>query len=197
MKDSNAVRLAILASGAGSNARNIIEYFASRPDVEIALVASNKKDAGVLSIAEENSISTFLLSRSNFKEGEEFLKVLSDCRIDAIILAGFLWKVPAHLITSFPDKIINIHPALLPKYGGKGMYGHFVHEAVAANNEKESGITIHIVNEHYDEGAIVFQARAALSENATPQEIEMKVRALEMENFPVVIDRWIKSTLQK
>ena len=197
MKTSNTVRLAIFASGAGSNARNIIQYFASRPDVEIALVASNKKDAGVLHIAEENSIPTFLLNRSNFQDSDEFLKALSDFQIDAIILAGFLWKVPAQLIHSFPDKIINIHPALLPKYGGKGMYGHFVHEAVAANTEKESGITIHLVNEHYDEGAPLFQAKTALSENASPEEIEKKVRALEMEHFAVVIDSWIKSTFQK
>ncbi len=196
MKHHNAVRLAILASGAGSNARNIVHYFASRPEVAITLIATNKKDAGVLTIAKENSIRTFILNRSNFLEGEEFLNLLKDYKIDAIILAGFLLKVPANLIAAYPDKIINIHPALLPKYGGKGMYGHFVHEAVAANHEKESGITIHCVNEHYDEGAILFQAHAALSENATAAEVEKKVRALEMEHFPGVIDGWIKTTFR-
>ncbi len=197
MNNPTSVRLAILASGAGSNARNIINYFTARPDVEIALIASNKKDAGVLTIATENSIPTFILNRSNFLEGEEFLNLLSEHKIDAIILAGFLLKVPANLIAAYPDKIINIHPALLPKYGGKGMYGHFVHEAVAANGEKESGITIHFVNEHYDEGAILFQAHAALSEQPTADEIEKKVRALEMEHFPGVIDGWLRSTFKK
>lgn len=196
MKEHLPLRIVLLASGAGSNARNIIQYFAQRPDVIIDLVASNKQNAGVLQIAREHAIDTYILNRANFLEGEDFLRELNARKTDVIILAGFLWKVPANLIQAFPDKIINIHPALLPAYGGKGMYGHFVHEAVAANHEKESGITIHFVNEHYDEGAILFQARVGLSEHATPQEIEMKVRALEMEHFPAVIDRWIQTTLR-
>lgn len=193
MKKNSPVRMAILASGAGSNARNIIDYFSNRPDVQIDLVASNKQDAGVLQIAKNRAIPTYHLNRSNFLESGEFVNFLASKKIDAIILAGFLWKVPANLIAAYPQKIINIHPALLPKYGGKGMYGHFVHEAVAANCEKESGITIHFVNENYDEGAILFQAAVNLLPEDSAAEIEQKVRALEMLHFPEVIDRWIQS----
>jgi phosphoribosylglycinamide formyltransferase-1 len=182
-------RIAILASGAGSNARNIINHFKGNKDVRVVLIASNKSDAGVLSIANEHSIETCLLHQENFYSSDQFLQLLLSRGVNFIVLAGFLKKVPENLIKAFPQAIVNIHPALLPAYGGKGMYGHHVHEAVHANREKESGITIHFVNEHYDEGQIIFQAKAAIETSDTPADIERKVRALEIEYFPSVIEK--------
>ncbi len=186
------IKLAILASGTGSNAKVIIEHFEASEKVCIALVASNNADAGVLSIAEDFSIKTFILNKQNFKESEDFIMLLKHLEIDFVVLAGFLWKVPSNLILKFPDRIVNVHPALLPKYGGKGMYGHFVHEAVHANKEKESGITIHFVNENYDEGNIIFQAHVQLAEGDIPLSIEQKVRALELKHYAAIIDELIR-----
>lgn len=185
-------RLAILASGAGSNARNIIQHFKEHPDVEVALIASNKADAGVLRIAEEFQIDTCLLNQENFTSGNGFLAILKNRKIDFIVLAGFLKKIPAWLIHEYPNAIVNIHPALLPAYGGKGMYGHHVHEAVHANRETESGITIHFVNEHYDEGEMIFQAKVKIDPQDMPSDIERKVRALEIEHFPKVLERLLQ-----
>jgi len=185
-------RLAILASGAGSNARNIIEYFQNNPNVVVSLIASNKADAGVLKIANGFNIPTLILTKKNFLESDEFVSVLKEQNISLVILAGFLWKVPFNLVSAFPSAIINIHPALLPKYGGKGMYGHFVHEAVAAAGEKESGITVHFVNENYDEGQIIFQKSFVIGENDTAMDIESNVRKLEIEYFPKVIADLVK-----
>ena len=182
-------RIAILASGAGSNARNIINHFKGNKDVRVVLIASNKSDAGVLSIANEHSIETCLLHQENFYSSDQFLQLLLSRNVNFIVLAGFLKRVPENLVKAFPQAIVNIHPALLPAYGGKGMYGHHVHEAVHANREKESGITIHFVNEHYDEGQIIFQAKAAIETSDTPADIERKVRALEIEYFPSVIEK--------
>lgn len=182
-------RIAILASGAGSNARNIINHFKGNKDVRVVLIASNKSDAGVLSIANEHSIETYLLHQENFYSSDQFLQLLLSRNVNFIVLAGFLKRVPENLVKAFPQAIVNIHPALLPAYGGKGMYGHHVHEAVHANREKESGITIHFVNEHYDEGQIIFQAKAAIETSDTPADIERKVRALEIEYFPSVIEK--------
>lgn len=178
------IKIAILASGAGSNAKNIIEYFANSTNVSVALIASNKREAGVLDIAAANHIETYHLTRNNFIESGAFLDFLVERSIDFIVLAGFLWKVPSFMVEKFPKRIINIHPALLPAYGGKGMYGHFVHESVYVNQESESGITIHFVNENYDEGDIIFQAKVPLDKTDTPDTIESKVRALEMLYFP-------------
>nr|MCU0323307.1 phosphoribosylglycinamide formyltransferase [Chitinophagaceae bacterium] len=150
--------IAIFASGAGTNAAKIIEHFAKSASVKITLIVCNKPDAGVLTIAANHKIPSLLIEKENFFRGDAYLPQLKAGAIDFIVLAGFLWKVPEQLIAAFPNKIINIHPALLPKYGGKGMYGHFVHEAVIAHQEKESGITIHYVNEHFDEGKHIFQA---------------------------------------
>lgn len=160
---------------------------------EVVLIASNKMDAGVLDIARENHITTFILNKENFRESDVFIRKLKELKIDFLILAGFLWKVPSGLVSAFENRIVNIHPALLPKYGGRGMYGHFVHDAVHAAKESESGITVHLVNEHYDEGNIIFQSRVSIDENDTPQSIEKKVRALEMEHFPQVIERFLSS----
>ena len=186
-------RIAILASGAGSNAANIIDYFKSGSVAQVVLVASNKPHAGVLKIAASNAIPTYILNNDNFKESDEFAHELKKLRVDFVVLAGFLWKVPAGFIQVFPNRVINIHPSLLPKYGGKGMYGHFVHEAVHAAGETESGITIHWVNEHYDEGAIIAQYRTNISKEDSAADIERKVRALEMEWFPRVLEEVLTS----
>jgi len=180
--------MAILASGAGSNARNIIDQFRNSEVVEVVLVASNKADAGVLKIAHENHIASYIITKENFREGDMFSDVLNSHGVNFIVLAGFLWKVPAHLIRAFDKRIINIHPALLPKFGGKGMYGNHVHEAIHAAREIETGITIHYVNENYDEGDIIFQARIPVMKTDSPKDIEMKVRALEMKHFPKAIE---------
>lgn len=181
-------RIAILASGAGSNAANILDYFESKSVAEVVLIASNKSDAGVLQIAARHGVPTYILTKENFRLGDEFIGVLKSLQIDFIVLAGFLWKVPSAMVAHFPQHIINIHPSLLPKYGGKGMYGHFVHEAVHAARETESGITVHWVNEHYDEGAIIAQHRIEISESDSVADIESKVRALEIKCFPRVLE---------
>ncbi|MEZ4799062.1 MAG: phosphoribosylglycinamide formyltransferase [Flavobacteriales bacterium] len=181
-------RIAILASGGGSNADNILNYFADGTKAEVALLACNKEGAGAFEVANKWHIPSFLLTKENFLETEDFIEFLQEMEVDFVVLAGFLWKVPSRLISMFPNRIVNIHPALLPKYGGKGMYGHFVHEAVHAAGEKESGITVHYVNENYDEGAIIFQATATIDPSDGPAEIEKKVRKLEIEHFPKVIE---------
>ena len=181
-------RLAIFASGSGSNAEAIIQYFKDHSDIEVSLIVSNRADAGVLDRAKRLNVESLVIRRKEFYDTEELLIQLKEKRIDFIVLAGFLWLVPKYLIGAFPEKIVNIHPALLPKYGGKGMYGHHVHKAVAAARESESGITIHYVDENYDEGSIIFQARTALEQNDQPDEIAKKVLALEHEYYPRVIE---------
>lgn len=180
-------RLAILATGSGSNAEKIMEHFANSSKGKVVLVASNKTDAGVLSRAQRFRVPTFTFTRPELEEGL-LLEKLREVQIDWVILAGFLLKVPDTLIRAFPDRMVNIHPALLPKYGGKGMYGHHVHEAVKAAGEKESGITIHLVNEHYDEGKIIFQAATPLLPEDSAETIAAKVLALEHRFFAEVIE---------
>ncbi len=180
-------RLAILASGSGSNAEKILEHFQNSEIAEVALVASNKADAFVLERAKKFDVPTFTFSRKEMDSGV-LLEKLQRENIDWVILAGFLLKIPVELTRGFPDRMVNIHPALLPKYGGKGMYGSFVHEAVKAAGEKETGITIHLVNENYDEGRIVFQASTPLTSDDTPDSIAEKVHALEHKHFPEVIE---------
>lgn len=191
-------KIAIFASGGGSNARKIIEYFKDSPVGEVALVVSNKRNAGVLDIAEGQGIPTHIMDRQGFYDSEVILDTLKQHEIDLVVLAGFLWLVPGYLVRAFPGKILNIHPALLPKYGGKGMYGHHVHEAVKAAGEPESGMTIHFVNEHYDEGDIIFQASCKLSPEDTSEEIAQKVLRLEHKHYPetiekVILDKWNES----
>lgn len=184
-------RIAIFASGAGSNAKKIIEYFGkghNRNKAVVALIVCNKPGAGVVKIAEEAAIDTLMIEKEKFHRGNAYLDELLERKIDLIVLAGFLWKIPDALITSFPDRIINIHPALLPKYGGKGMYGEKVHAAVIENKEKESGITIHYVDGHYDNGDIIFQATCPVLENDTPQSLAQRIHQLEHEHFPKVVD---------
>ncbi len=183
-------RLAILASGSGSNAEKIMEYFQDSTKAQIALVASNKADAFVLERAKKFGVPSFTFSRKEMEEGILLEKLKSE-KIDWVILAGFLLKIPVELIRAFPERMVNIHPALLPSYGGKGMYGNFVHEAVKAAGETQTGITIHLVNEHYDEGKIVFQAATDVIPEDTPYTIAQKVHELEHRYFPSVIDSLI------
>lgn len=183
------IKLAIFASGAGSNAAKIIEHFANNKEVIIHLIVSNKKEAGVLGIAAAANIDTLIINKNSFYETADCVNELKTRGIDFIVLAGFLWKIPVSLIEAYPARIINIHPALLPKYGGKGMYGNFVHETVIAAGEKESGITIHYVDAHYDEGDIFFQAKCSIEANDTPASLATKIHALEHAHFPVVIEQ--------
>ncbi len=185
--------IAILASGAGSNAQKILEHFSDRMDIAVRLIVSNKPEAGVLNIAKVASIDTFIVSRDSFYSTTDLLVELDKRNIDFIVLAGFLWLIPSYLIQHYPERIINIHPALLPKYGGKGMYGHFVHEAVHLAKETHSGITIHYVNEKYDEGSIVFQERCEILPSDQPEDIARKVQVLEHSYYPTVIDQLVSS----
>ena len=185
--------IAILASGAGSNAQKILEHFSDRMDIAVRLIVSNKQEAGVLNIAKVASIDTFIVTRDSFYSTTDLLVELDKRNIDFIVLAGFLWLIPSNLIQHYPDRIINIHPALLPKYGGKGMYGHFVHEAVHLAKETHSGITIHYVNEKYDEGSIVFQERCEILPSDQPEDIARKVQVLEHYYYPTVIDQLVSS----
>ena len=182
-------KIAIFASGRGSNARKIIEHFDGNDEVEVRLIISNKKDAGVLDMGPEFVIPTKILTREAFYKTEDLVKDLKAYEIDLIVLAGFLWLIPTYLVKYFRRKIVNIHPALLPKYGGKGMYGMNVHKAVHAAKEKESGITIHFVNTEYDKGAVIFQKSCAISPSDTPKDIADKVLKLEHEYFPRVISK--------
>jgi len=181
------LRIALFASGSGSNAENIIQYFSQNSKLMFPVILSNKADAYVHERARKLNVPSFTFSRQDFAEGDALVTFLKQQEIDCIVLAGFLLKIPEALISAYPDKIINIHPALLPKFGGKGMYGHHVHEAVVAAGETESGITIHYVNRNYDEGSIIFQAKCPVLPTDTPDLIAEKVHALEYEHFPKVI----------
>ncbi len=185
------IRLAILGSGNGTNAQQISEYFAGRTDVEVACIIYNKRDAYIAERAKRLGIESRYFGRADFYENGAVMEYLRQKQADWVILAGFLWLVPQDMLAAFPGRIINIHPALLPKYGGKGMYGHHVHEAVVANHESESGITIHIVDEHYDRGTTLFQARCTVTPDDTPDTLAAKIHLLEKEHFPRVIDRTI------
>lgn len=181
-------RVAIFASGNGTNAENITRYFQSSvPDGEIALVISNNPEAGVIRRSMDLGVDTVVMSRQEINDPAQMLGLLEKYSIDIIVLAGFLLRIPPFLTQRYPDRIVNIHPALLPGYGGKGMYGHHVHEAVVAAGEKETGITIHYVNENYDEGRIIFQAKTPVATDDTPADVESKVHVLEKEHFPRVI----------
>ena len=186
-------RIAIFASGTGSNALKIIEHFQSNSDVSVDLIISNKKSAKVLETAKSFGIDTLVIDRPFFYESEEIVTLFKERKIDLIALAGFLWLVPKYLVTAFPKQIVNIHPALLPKYGGKGMYGMNVHRAVKAAGEKESGLTVHFVNEHYDEGGYIFKAACQVSEEDSPEMIAAKVLKMEHKYFPKVIERVLYS----
>ena len=185
-------KIAIFASGAGTNARRIIDFFKDSALAEIALIVCNKPGAGVFEIARQHAIPSLLIERERFFRGDGYVPVLRQSGTDLIVLAGFLWKIPQAVLNAYPKKIINIHPALLPKYGGKGMYGHFVHEAVLAAKEMETGITIHYVDEHYDHGDTIFQARCPVATGADVAAISKSVQQLEHYHYPRVIEDVLK-----
>jgi phosphoribosylglycinamide formyltransferase-1 len=185
--------IAIFASGAGSNAQKIIDHFKKDDkNAEVVLIVCNNPKAGVLKIAEQENIDVLIIERKRFHE-DGYITDLKNYNIDLIVLAGFLWKIPEILIHAYQNKIINIHPALLPKFGGKDMYGNFVHEAVIKSGEKESGITIHYVDEIYDHGKIIFQATCNVDKNDTPQTLAEKIHVLEHRHYAAVIDSIISS----
>ncbi|QLG45481.1 phosphoribosylglycinamide formyltransferase [Costertonia aggregata] len=182
-------RIVLFASGSGSNVENIVRYFQDNPKVMVAGVLTNKSDAKVLDRCDHLNINGLFFNRHAFSKTDCVLDILKTMRPDLIVLAGFLWKIPKKFVAAFPNKIINIHPALLPKYGGKGMYGMHVHQAVKNNEETETGITIHYVNEHYDEGGAIFQAKTGVSQKDTPESIAAKVHDLEYKHFPKTIEK--------
>ena len=183
------LRIAIFASGSGSNAENIVHYFSGSSEFQFPLIISNQPNAYIHKRAETLKIPSFTFTKEQFFDAKPVLELLAEYNIDAIVLAGFLLKIPTLLIQHFPDKIINIHPALLPKFGGKGMYGARVHQAVKEAGEPETGITIHYVNENYDDGNIIFQARCPISATDTAEMIAVKVHLLEHEYYPQVIEK--------
>ena len=185
-------KIAVFASGAGSNAQKIIDHFKNATLANVVLVVCNKPGAGVLEIARQHGIPTLVIDRERFFRGDGYVPMLQQAGIDLVVLAGFLWKVPHTLLNAYPKKILNIHPALLPKYGGKGMYGHFVHEAVLAAKEVETGITIHYVDEQYDHGDTIFQARCAVAAGDDAAAISRSVQQLEHYYYPRVIEDVLK-----
>lgn len=192
-KTGTEKRLVIFASGAGSNAQQIINYFRDSTLAKVFLIVCNKPGAGVLTIAEKENIPSLLIEKERFFKGDGYLPELQKIKTDLIILAGFLWKIPQTLIDAYPRRIINIHPALLPKYGGKGMYGQYVHESVLNEGEVESGITIHYVDEHYDNGDIIFQTACPVLESDTAETLANRIHQLEHLHYPVVIEEIVKT----
>ena len=190
------IQLAVFASGAGSNAKKIIEHFQDHPKVRVALVVCNKPGAGVLDKAVKAGIPYLLIEKENFFRGTAYVPELQQAKIDWIILAGFLWKIPEALLKAFPGRILNIHPALLPKYGGKGMYGNFVHQAVLEAKDVESGITIHYVDEHYDHGDVIFQTTCVVDPSDTAETLAGKIHLLEHKYYPAVIEKVITGKKQ-
>lgn len=182
-------RIVIFASGSGTNAENLIKFFQNREKASVILVLTNNPYAKVLDRAKKLKVSALSFNRIALNDTDIVLHILKSSKPDLIILAGFLWKFPEHILKEFPNKVINIHPALLPKYGGKGMYGMHVHEAVVANKETKTGITIHYVNEHYDEGAIIFQATCDVGASDSAQDVAHKIHELEMNHFPKVVEK--------
>jgi phosphoribosylglycinamide formyltransferase-1 len=185
------IHIAIFASGTGTNALNIINYFSRHSQIKVAQVLSNNPQAYVVEAAAKAGVPTYIFNRQDFYQTDQILDVLQQSHVQWIVLAGFLWLVPQNLTRAYPGRIINIHPALLPKFGGKGMYGTKVHEAVIGAKETHTGITIHLVNEHYDEGKIIFQAQCEVSPGNTAGDVAQKVQALEHKHFPEVIEKVI------
>ncbi len=189
-KKELAKRIVIFASGSGSNAENIIQYFLDKKNINVVHVVTNNKNAKVINRCKRLKINYLIINKRDLRTSKTFLNFLKK-ETDYIVLAGFLLKIPENIITDFPNKIVNIHPALLPKYGGKGMYGKHIHDAVIKNKEKETGITIHFVNENYDEGAIIFQKKTKISKSDNANDVAKKISKLEMANFPKVIEALI------
>ena len=183
--------IAIFASGSGTNAEEIIRYFKNHEGIEVSLILSNNPDAYVLNRAKNHNIPAFVFDRNSFYKETSVDEVLEKYGIDFIVLAGFMWLMPGRIVRKFSDKMVNIHPALLPAYGGKGMYGMHVHEAVVKNRDTQTGITIHLVNEEYDKGKILYQATCPVDPADTPEEVAAKVHALEYAYYPSVIEKAI------
>jgi len=188
----NKIKLAIFASGAGSNAQKIIDYFRNHPKIKVSLIVSTKDTAGVINIATKEDIPFIVIKKIEFQESG-YVQYLKGHLIDWIILAGFLWKVPQALLNVYPDKIINIHPALLPSFGGKGMYGLNVHTAVIQSGEQQSGITIHFIDEKYDHGDIILQESLAIKKEETPESLANRIHELEHKFFAPTIEKVILS----
>lgn len=188
-------KIAILVSGTGTNAINIIEYFEKNSVADVALVVSNKTDALAVEKAQNKGVKTIVFNNESFKKNSLVLNYLKSESIDFIVLAGFLMKVPNDIIYAYPNKIVNLHPSLLPKYGGKGMYGNHVHRAVIEAQESESGISIHFVNEEYDEGAIIFQAKVSVEKKDSVEVLAQKIRQLEHRFFPKIVEQVISKSL--
>jgi phosphoribosylglycinamide formyltransferase-1 len=187
-------KIAIFASGSGTNAENIARYFRDHKYIKVGLILTNKKDAYVLQRAEKLNIPAIVFTKEELYHSNKIKDILVEYNIDFIVLAGFLLLIPEYLIEAFPNQIINIHPALLPKYGGKGMYGMKVHETVKEKNEHETGITIHYVNKRYDEGQVIFQARCRIKEEDRPEDIARKVHELEYHHYPRVIEKLLMNS---
>ncbi|MCC8408738.1 phosphoribosylglycinamide formyltransferase [Mucilaginibacter sp. UR6-1] len=185
-------RIAIFASGSGSNAQKIMEHFKRHSDAEVAIILTNNPQAYVLQRADNFEIPSHVFNRQEFYETDDVIRLLKNLNIDIIVLAGFLWLVPQSLLKAFPNKIINLHPALLPKYGGKGMYGDNVHKAILAAGEEESGITIHFVNEQFDEGEVIHQSRFKIEPGDTLEIVKFKGQQLEHHHFPRVVENLLK-----
>lgn len=193
LSQKTPISLALFASGAGSNVKAIYQYFSGRQDVKVALVVSNRPNAPVLNFAQSVGIPVVILNRNEFYNSTSFLKTLRQHKIDRIVLAGFLWLLPSNLIEAYPRKIINVHPALLPQYGGKGMFGANVHHAVIEAGDSQSGITIHEVNQNYDEGEILLQVTCPIDKEDTADSLALKIHKLEHYFFPRFIDYWVRS----
>lgn len=187
-KENQPKRMAIFASGSGSNAENIARYFKERSSAIISLILTNKSDAFVIQRADSLKIPVIIFNRDDFYNTSKVLHILIENKIDFIVLAGFLWLIPGNITRAFNNKIVNIHPALLPEFGGKGMFGDHVHKKVIEAGKTESGITIHYVNEKYDEGNIIFQAKCEVTKSDTPESLANKVHQLEYENYPKIIE---------
>lgn len=187
---NNKINIAVFISGTGSNARNIIKYFKNHNKIEVSLIVSNRVDSGALQISRDTGVPFYIMNREEFS-GKKIIEILQAHRVQSIVLAGFLWLIPQHLIKLYPNRIINIHPALLPKYGGKGMYGMKVHQSVKDAGENESGITIHLVNEEYDKGEILLQKKTEILPVNTAEEIAQKIHELEYQYFPATIEEYL------
>ena len=182
-------RIVIFASGSGTNAENLIKFFHNRENASVIQVLTNNPHAKVLDRCKKLNVSALSFNKTAFTKTNDVLDLLKNKQPDLIVLAGFLWKFPGNILAHFPNKVINVHPALLPKFGGKGMYGMHVHEAVVNNKEKETGITIHYVNEHYDEGAIIFQAKCEVKATDSAEDVAKKIHKLEIKHFPEVVNQ--------
>ena len=187
--------IALFASGKGTNAEKICTFFRKSKDVRVNLICANNKESQVFNLAKSLEISSYFIDNFSNENSQKLYKFLLDKKIDYIVLAGFLLKIPSFIINFFPNKILNLHPSLLPKYGGKGMYGERVHKEVILNNEKESGITIHYVNENYDEGAVIYQHKYRISSGETSLTLSKKIQQLEHSFYPLIIERLIKNNL--